>query len=104
MYLLVSLINVYGTGLIVTAMTLYAVRVVHLTTERAGLALTIVGLVGLLAAMPMGRLAGGLERIYARHEPVADPAAPVSCDTQVGPLSIAAAQSLVLSVNSARIR
>ncbi len=56
-YLLVSLINVYGTGLIVTAMTLYAVRVVHLTTQRAGLALTIAGLVGLLAAMPMGRLA-----------------------------------------------
>jgi MFS family permease len=56
-YLLVSLINVYGTGLIVTAMTLYAVRVVHLTTERAGLALTIAGLVGLVAAMPMGRLA-----------------------------------------------
>ena len=56
-YLLVSLINVYGTGLIVTAMTLYAIRVVHLTTQRAGLALTIAGLVGLLAAMPMGRLA-----------------------------------------------
>lgn len=56
-YLLVSLINIYGTGLIVTAMTLYAIRVVHLTAERSGLALTIAGLVGLLAAMPMGRLA-----------------------------------------------
>ncbi len=56
-YLLVSLINIYGTGLIVTAMTLYAIRVVHLTAERAGLALTVAGLVGLLASMPMGRLA-----------------------------------------------
>lgn len=57
LYLLVSLVNVYGTGLIVTAMTLYAIRVVHLTAERSGLALTIAGLVGLLASMPMGRLA-----------------------------------------------
>jgi MFS family permease len=56
-FLVVSLINVYGTGLIVTAMTLYAIRVVHLTAERSGLALTIAGLVGLLASMPMGRLA-----------------------------------------------
>jgi hypothetical protein len=56
-YLLVTLINVYGTGLIVTAMTLYAIRVVHLTPESSGLALTIAGLVGLLASMPMGRLA-----------------------------------------------
>ncbi len=56
-YLLVSLINIYGTGLIVTAMTLYAIRVVHLSAERSGLALTIAGLVGLLASMPIGRLA-----------------------------------------------
>jgi len=38
-------------------MTLYALRVVHLTTARAGVALTIAGLVGLLAAMTMGYLA-----------------------------------------------
>jgi hypothetical protein len=56
-YLLAAVINVYGTGLIFTAMTLYAIRVVHLTAVRSGLALTIAGLVGLLAAMPMGRLA-----------------------------------------------
>jgi MFS family permease len=56
-YLLVTLINLYGTGLIATAMTLYAIKVVHLTAERSGLALTIAGLVGLLAAMPIGRLA-----------------------------------------------
>jgi MFS family permease len=57
LYLLVTLINVYGTGLIITAMTLYAIRVVHLTAASSGLALTIAGLVGLLASMPMGRLA-----------------------------------------------
>src|SRR5579862_1336905 len=56
-YLLAALINIYGTGLIITAMTLYAIKVVHLTAARSGLALTIAGLVGLLAAMPMGRLA-----------------------------------------------
>jgi MFS family permease len=56
-YLLATLINLYGTGLIVTAMTLYAIRVVHLTAARSGLALTIAGLVGLLASMPIGRLA-----------------------------------------------
>jgi MFS family permease len=56
-YLLVTLINVYGLGLILTAMTLYAIKVVHLTAQRAGLALTIAGLVGLLAAMPIGALA-----------------------------------------------
>ncbi len=57
MYLLAALINVYGTGLIATAMTLYAIKVVHLSATRSGLALTIAGLVGLLAAMPIGRLA-----------------------------------------------
>jgi len=57
MYLLAALINVYGTGLIATAMTLYAIKVVHLTATSSGLALTIAGLVGMLAAMPIGRLA-----------------------------------------------
>ncbi len=57
MYLLAALINVYGTGLIITAMTLYGIRVVHLTAARTGLALTIAGLIGLLTAMPVGRLA-----------------------------------------------
>jgi len=56
-YLLTTLINTYGIGLILTAMTLYAIKVVHLTAARAGLALTIAGLVGLLAAFPMGALA-----------------------------------------------
>jgi MFS family permease len=57
MYLLALLINVYGTGLIITAMTLYAIKVVHLTAASSGLAMTIAGLVSLLASMPIGRLA-----------------------------------------------
>jgi MFS family permease len=56
-FLVASLINVYGTGLIVTALMLYAVKVVHLTPGRAGLAFTIAALTGLLFNVPMGRLA-----------------------------------------------
>jgi MFS family permease len=56
-YLTANLINVYGTGLIITAMTLYAIKVVHLTAARTGLAMTVAAMVGLLTAMPMGRLA-----------------------------------------------
>jgi MFS family permease len=56
-YLLAVLVNVYGTGLIFTALTLYAIKVVHLTAARTGLAMTIAGLVSLLATMPIGRLA-----------------------------------------------
>jgi MFS family permease len=56
-YLLASFINTYGIGLVLTTLTLYAVRVVHLSPARTGLAMTIGGLVGLLASMPIGRLA-----------------------------------------------
>ena len=56
-YLLATLINTYGTGLVLTTLTLFAVRVVHLPAARAGLAMTIAGVVGLMAAMPIGRLA-----------------------------------------------
>jgi MFS family permease len=56
-YLLATFINTYGTGLVLTTLTLFAVRVVHLSAARTGLAMTIAGLVGLLAAMPIGRLA-----------------------------------------------
>jgi MFS family permease len=56
-YLLAVLINVYGTGLIFTALPLFGIRVAHLTAGRTGLAMTIAGLVSLLATMPIGRLA-----------------------------------------------
>jgi MFS family permease len=56
-FLLAALINTYGTGLVLTTLTLFAVRVVHLSAARTGLAMTIAGLVGLLGSMPIGRLA-----------------------------------------------
>jgi predicted MFS family arabinose efflux permease len=56
-YLVATLINIVGFGLIVTAMTLFGTRVIHLSTAKTGLALTIAGLAGLLAAIPMGALA-----------------------------------------------
>jgi MFS family permease len=56
-YLLAVLINIYGTGLIFTALPLFGIRVAHLTATRTGLAMTIAGLVSLLATMPIGRLA-----------------------------------------------
>ena len=56
-YLLAAFINTYGTGLVLTTLTLFAIRVVHLSSARTGLAMTIAGAVGLLANMPIGRLA-----------------------------------------------
>lgn len=56
-YALSLLINSFGFGLILSTMALYATRVVHLSSERVGLGLTIAGAVGLVAAVPMGDLA-----------------------------------------------
>jgi hypothetical protein len=56
-YALSILINSFGFGLIMTAMTLYATKVVHLPTAKTGLGLTIASLVGLVAAVPMGNAA-----------------------------------------------
>lgn len=56
-YALYMLINTFGFGLIFTAMTLYATRVLHLSPARVGLGLTVAGIVGLIAAVPMGDLA-----------------------------------------------
>jgi len=56
-YALSMLINTFGFGLIMAATALYATRVVHLSTGQVGLAMTIAGLVGLLAAIPIGDLA-----------------------------------------------
>jgi MFS family permease len=43
--------------MILTAMPLYATRVVHLSTTQAGLGLTIAGLIGVAAGIPIGDLA-----------------------------------------------
>ncbi len=56
-YALSVLVGTFGFGLVTAAMTLYATRVVHLSPVKAGLGLSIAGLVGLLAAIPMGDLA-----------------------------------------------
>jgi MFS family permease len=56
-YALSVLVGTCGYGLITTAMTLYATRVLHLSPAKTGLGLTIAGLVGLLSGVPMGDLA-----------------------------------------------
>jgi MFS family permease len=56
-YGLSVLVGTCGFGLILAAMTLYATRVVHLSPTKTGLGLSIAGLIGLLAAIPMGDLA-----------------------------------------------
>jgi MFS family permease len=56
-YALSVLIGTFGFGLIMTTMTLYATRVLHLSTAKTGLGLTIAGLIGLLAGLPLGDLA-----------------------------------------------
>jgi MFS family permease len=55
-YLLASFINTYGTGLVLTTLTLFAIKVVHLSPARTGLAMTIAGLVGLFVGIPIGSL------------------------------------------------
>ena len=50
-------IGTFGFGMVMTTMTIYATRIVHVSTARVGVALTIAGLVGLLAGIPMGGLA-----------------------------------------------
>ncbi len=56
-YALNVLISSFGFGLVFTAMTLYATSVVHLSPAAVGLGLTIAGLAGLLAAIPIGDVA-----------------------------------------------
>jgi MFS family permease len=56
-YGLATLANTLGFGLIITSMALYFTRVVHLSTVQVGLGLTISGLIGLVAGVPIGDLA-----------------------------------------------
>jgi MFS family permease len=51
------LVNTFGLGLVMTAMTLYFTRVVHLPTSQVGLGLTIAGVVGIIGGIPIGDLA-----------------------------------------------
>ncbi|MEU4470431.1 MFS transporter [Micromonospora sp. NPDC023888] len=54
---LATLANTVGTGLWVTASVLYLTRVVGLSPTNVGLGLTLAGLVGLTASVPLGGLA-----------------------------------------------
>ncbi|WP_433131895.1 MFS transporter [Micromonospora sp. CA-240977] len=54
---LATLANTVGTGLWVTGSALYLTRVVGLSPTRVGLGLTLAGLVGLTASVPLGGLA-----------------------------------------------
>lgn len=56
-YALSVLVTMFGFGLVMTAMPLYATRIVGLSARQVGLGMTIAGLIGLLAAIPMGDLA-----------------------------------------------
>ncbi|MGN9813181.1 MFS transporter [Micromonospora sp. BQ11] len=59
---LATLANTVGSGLWITGSALYLTRVVGLSAAQVGLALTVAGLVGLTASVPLGRLAD-------RHDP-----------------------------------
>jgi MFS family permease len=50
-------VNTLGLGLVITSMVLYFTRVVHLSSVQVGLGLTISGLIGLAAGIPVGDLA-----------------------------------------------
>jgi MFS family permease len=56
-YALSVLVTMFGFGLVMTATPLYATRIVGLSARQVGLGMTIAGLIGLLAAIPMGDLA-----------------------------------------------
>ncbi|MFF3958370.1 MFS transporter [Streptomyces sp. NPDC001890] len=57
-----TLVNAFGNGLSATGATLYFIQYAGLSTTELGLALTAAGVCGLLAGIPMGRLAD-------RHDP-----------------------------------
>jgi len=57
MYGFTTLANTFGFGLVITSMALYFTRVVHLSSVQVGLGLTISGLIGLVAGVPIGDLA-----------------------------------------------
>jgi MFS family permease len=56
-YGLTMLVTMFGFGLVMTATPLYATRVVGLSAGQVGVGMTIAGLIGLLAAIPVGDLA-----------------------------------------------
>lgn len=57
---LAMLINTFGLGLVITAMTLFYTRVVHLSTGQVGVGMTVAAIVGILGGIPVGHLADRL--------------------------------------------
>jgi predicted MFS family arabinose efflux permease len=54
---LATLISTIGTGLFITSSVLYFTRAVHLPATQVGIGLTVAGLIGLLAGIPVGEIA-----------------------------------------------
>jgi len=54
---LASFINSFGLGFVMSTMTLYFTRVVHLPTEQVGIGLTVASVIGILGGFPLGHLA-----------------------------------------------
>ncbi|RKT11403.1 MFS transporter [Streptomyces sp. 1114.5] len=61
-----TVVNTVGTGMYLTSSALFFVRVVGMSQTQVGLGLTVSGLIGLLAGVPVGRLAdrSGPRRVY----------------------------------------
>lgn len=57
LYSVATLINTFGTGMLLISLPLYFTRVVHLSTAQVGLGLTIAATVTLLSGLPLGDLA-----------------------------------------------
>lgn len=55
-YALVTIINTFGSGLLLVSMPLYFIRVVHLSVTQVGLGLTIAATATLLIGLPIGDL------------------------------------------------
>lgn len=104
-YGLVTLVNTFGFGLIVTSMVLYFTRVLHMSANEVGLGMTVAGLIGLVAGVPMGDLADRYgPRVVVRATFL------VSCLTSVGFLlirdfaafvAVAAVDMLAMNANAA---
>jgi MFS family permease len=57
LFAIAILINTMGNGMFMASSALYFTQVVHLSTGRVGIGLTVAGLIGLLAGVPIGDLA-----------------------------------------------
>src|SRR5690348_8384621 len=53
---LATLLNAFGMGLVITAMTLYFTMILDLSTAQVGIGMTVAGIVGLLGGIPFGHL------------------------------------------------